>query len=285
MSKRKLQQLMFAGAPECVTSVPSPKALERWTADLAPATAAASGENVIEILDVIGEDFWTGGGVTAKRVQAQLKTMKGDIRVLMNSPGGLVDEGNAIYNMFRAHDGKITVQILGMAASIASIIAMAADEIQIAKSGFMMLHNCSTIAFGTRHELQAAIEWASMVDETMREIYVDRSGMADAELAQMMDRETYMRGETAIAKGLADKLLPADAINATAQRAVPAAQPAVHRLDAMMARGGMPRAERRRFLADLKSGMQNAAEGTTQNAGARAEIDGELERLASIRIV
>ena len=100
----------------------SPKALDCWKPGL--RIAAQSDENTINIFDTIGEDYWTGECVTAKSISKSLASMKGkDITVNINSPGGSMFEGLAIYNLLREHDGKITVKVLGIAASAASIIA------------------------------------------------------------------------------------------------------------------------------------------------------------------
>src|SRR6185436_2438068 len=131
-----------------------PQALERWAPDL--MAAAASEESTISVLDPIGVDPWTGEGVTAKRIAAALRSIGADkdVVVNINSPGGDLFEGMAIYNLLREHQGKVTVKVLGVAASAASIVAMAGDEIQIARAGFLMIHNTWVIAMGNRNDLR-----------------------------------------------------------------------------------------------------------------------------------
>ncbi|KLB48562.1 peptidase, partial [Xanthomonas euvesicatoria] len=93
-------------------------------------------------------------GVTARRVAGALRAMgKGPVTVNVNSPGGDMFEGLAIYNLLREHDGEITVKVLGLAASAASIIAMAGDTVQIARAGFLMIHNAWVMAVGNRNDL------------------------------------------------------------------------------------------------------------------------------------
>src|SRR5690606_18124282 len=105
------------------------KAAQMYRPFETPQFAAIDGSDTITILDVIGYDWWTGEGVTAKRVSAALRAIgEKPVTVLINSPGGDFFEGVTIYNMLRAHPSKVTVQILGIAASAASVIAMAADE-------------------------------------------------------------------------------------------------------------------------------------------------------------
>lgn len=94
-----------------------------------------------------------GRGVTAKRISAALRAIgNNDVVVNINSPGGDMFEGLAIYNLLRSHSGKVTVNILGIAASAASIIAMAGDEVQMGRGAFLMIHNCWAVGVGNRHD-------------------------------------------------------------------------------------------------------------------------------------
>src|SRR5690606_30844040 len=99
-------------------------------------------ERTIGIYDVIGQDFWTGEGVTAKRVAAALRSMgAGPVTVYINSPGGDVFEGLAIYNLLREHKGEVTVKVMGLAASAAPVIEMAGDVVQVPRARFLMILN------------------------------------------------------------------------------------------------------------------------------------------------
>ncbi|MDQ7775267.1 MAG: Clp protease ClpP [Paracoccus aminovorans] len=133
-----------------------PKAFEKWQPELrakAEAAGADSGPFVIDVMDVIGES-WDGYGITGRRVGALLRSAGDrDVVVNINSPGGDVFEGLAIYNMLRGHKGDVTVRIVGLAASAASVIAMAGDKIEIARAGFLMIHNTWVFAIGDRHDL------------------------------------------------------------------------------------------------------------------------------------
>ena len=134
-----------------VTSEPQPSALERWNGGI---RAASDNDNSISIFDVVGRDYWDEG-VTAKRISGALRSMNGaDVTVNINSPGGDMFEGLAIYNLLREYQGKVTVKVLGIAASAASIIAMAGDDIQIGRGAFLMIHNCWVVAMGNRHDLR-----------------------------------------------------------------------------------------------------------------------------------
>lgn len=231
----------------------SPRALERWTPNL---MAAAPDENhTISILDPIGVDPWTGEGVTAKRIAGALRSIgaDSDVVVNINSPGGDLFEAFAIYNMLREHKGQVTVKVLGMAASSASVIAMAGDEIQIAKAGFMMVHDVWTIVMGNANDLRDVADQMDPFDAAMADIYAAHTGQTAKYIKKMMDAETWINGSAAVEQGFADSLLPADEVkqdkNARADRV------AAYRLDAALAKAGLPRNERRTLLHDYKAGI------------------------------
>ncbi|AGT08343.1 head maturation protease, ClpP-related [Paracoccus aminophilus] len=267
MSLRKLPEIAAARLPTVCAFEPDADAVERWSPGM---MAAVSGETTISILDVIGEDYWTGGGVTSKRVAAALRAIGDqDVVVDINSPGGDFFEGVAIYNALRAHPRKVTVRVIGLAASAASIIAMAGDEIQIGKAGFLMIHNSWVMAIGNRHDLADAARTMEPFDDAMATVYSDRAGATKAKVTEWMDGETWFNGEQAVQEGLADAFLAADAVaedktKAEAARGVNATR----RIDARLAKTGMPRTERRALLAELKGGTPDAAPPATHDAGA-----------------
>lgn len=274
MSLRQLPEVRAERLPSLCAFEPDAGAVERWNAGV---TAAASDENTIGILEVIGEDYWTGGGVTSKRVAAALRAIGDqDVIVNLNSPGGDFFEGVAIYNALRAHPRRVTVRILGLAASAASVIAMAGDDIQIGKAGFLMVHNAWVVAIGNRHDLAEAARTMEPFDDAMATVYSERAGVTKAKAAEWMDGETWFNGEQAVAAGLASGFLPADAVTedktkADAGRGVNA----VRRVDALLAKTGLPRTERRALLADAKGGMQDAAATVTHDADdLRALLEG-----------
>lgn len=210
----------------------------------------------IEILDVIGDD-WAINPITVKYVSDQLKAIgNSDVTVYINSPGGDMFEGLAIYNVLKQHQGKVTVKILGLAASAASLIAMAGDEIQVAKAGFIMIHNAWTVAAGNRNDFLDLAAYLEPFDKTMSELYADKTGIDSKELAAMMDAETWINGTDALDKGFADSLLNSDIVEDKN------ASNAAAKLDVALAKAGIPRSERRKLLKDYKEGMQNAAEVT-----------------------
>jgi len=190
---------------------------EKWDASI--LSADAIGDNVISIYDVIGEDFWTGGGFTLKRLDAALRTIgRRDFEVHINSPGGDMFEGVAIFNKIRDHAdaNNLTakVKVLGVAASAASVIAMAGDEIEIGSSASIMIHNCWTIAQGNRRDFAEMAVTMEQFDANMASVYVARTGNNMESIVAMMDAETWFSGQAAIDAGFATALLPADRIKA-----------------------------------------------------------------------
>ena len=146
--------------------------------------------------------------MSARDFSAKLKEAPGDIVLRINSPGGDIFDGIAIYNDLVRHAGHVRVEIVGLAASAASLIAMASDEIAIADNAFMMIHRAWTIAVGNEADHAAAAELLRGIDRAMASTYVVRTGQQLAAVRQLMDAETWFDGQAAIDAGLADELLP-----------------------------------------------------------------------------
>src|SRR5690606_20407067 len=150
-------------------------------------------------------DVWSGGGVTANRISAALRSIGNqDITVRINSPGGDMFEGITIYNLLRAHPAKVTVEVLGWAASAASIIAMAGDEIRMGLGSFMMVANAWGLVTGNRHAMREAASLFDQCDAAIADIYEARTGMTRSEIEQLMRAETFMNPAKAVEYGFAD---------------------------------------------------------------------------------
>ncbi|WP_413676429.1 head maturation protease, ClpP-related [Pantoea dispersa] len=243
-------------------------AMERWNGGI---KAAKSDDNSISVFDVIGAD-WYGDGVTASRIAAALRSIGGaDVTVNINSPGGDMFEGLAIYNLLREYEGRVTVKVLGLAASAASIIAMAGDEVQIGRGAFLMIHNCWVYAMGNRHDLAQVAADMEPFDKAMNDIYGARTGLSSEAIEAMMNAETYIGGSDAVEKGFADRLLAADEIADGDDS--PAA--ALRKLDAMLAKTDAPRSERRKLLKALTGSKSGAAATHEGMPGATDEINPE----------
>ncbi|MGF2881795.1 head maturation protease, ClpP-related [Acinetobacter johnsonii] len=262
MSKRNLLPVANFNAKE--KGGVSPLAFDRWN----PAIKASDeNDNTIGIYDPIGYDYWDDSGVTAKRISAALRSLDGaDVVVNINSPGGDVFEGLAIYNLLREYKGHVTVRVLGVAASAASFIAMAADEIQIARAGFFMIHNAWTGVWGNRNDLRETAEFLEQIDDTIADIYHVRSGLSMDELKADMDKERWINGRDAIDSGFADAFLPSDVVvedtkNFTKEKV------AAHKADILLAKAGMSRSSRRELIQDLKGtpGATNQATPSASN--------------------
>lgn len=164
--------------------------------------AEATAPTVVELYDEIG--YW---GVTAKDFRDHLKGVTGDFTLRINSPGGDVFDGIAIFNDILAHKGKVKVEIAGIAASIASVIAMAGDEIVIAPNAFFMVHNAWTGVRGNRHDMRDAADVMEQIDDAIARTYVGRAKVGIRAVQSMMDDETWLSAKDAIDKGFADSLM------------------------------------------------------------------------------
>lgn len=256
------------------------KALDKWNPDL---RAAAESDNDIGIFDVIGEDYW-GEGVTAKRISAALRSIgKGNpVTVNINSPGGDLFEGLTIYSLLREHEGEVTVKVLGMAASAASIIAMAGDKVEIARGGFFMIHNCWSLSIGNRNDHRDFADYLEPFDRAMGDIYSTHTGIDVEEIGEMMDRETWLGGQQAVDEGFATSLLESPPVTETSAHGP---RIAARKLDAALAKSGMTRSERRRLVSEFKSVMPGADGGGKPGAATTntpSAVDIQAEKLTII---
>lgn len=273
MSLRTLPEIQAFASPTSLSFEPEKSALEKWHPGV--RAAVEGDDNVISIYDVIGDDFWTGEGVTSKRIAGALRRIgQQDVTVNLNSPGGDFFEGLGIYELLRQHPAKVTVQVMGLAASAASVIAMAGDEILISEVGFMMVHNAWALAIGNRHDMRQAADTLEPFDDAMAGLYAARAGVEKTEAAEWMNKETWFNGGQAVDVGLATGLLPAAEVETSNDST--RALAAVRRVDAALARQGLSRQERRSLLGELKGGKPGAAATATHDAGA---LTADLRRL------
>lgn len=165
-------------------------------------------ENGVEILlyEQIGK-LSSGEGITAKRLSEDLRPFKGrPLNVRINSPGGNVFEGNTIYNIFKNHKGRVKVFIDGIAASIASVIAMSGDEIIIPQNGMIMIHNPYGLTIGDADAMRKQAAALDKVKSTIVGIYHGKTKLNHARLSEMMTAETWLTGDEAKENGFADTL-------------------------------------------------------------------------------
>jgi len=268
-----------------VTSQISPRALDRWNPGIRAVVDDVEDDpdRTISVYDVIGYDYWTGEGVTAKRISAALRNMgAGPVTVNINSPGGDMFEGLAIYNLLREHKGEVTTKVLGLAASAGSIVAMAGDKVQIARAGFLMIHNAWVIAIGNRNDLRETADYLEPFDRAMADIYAARTGEDIKAMQKLMDAESWIGGSAAVEDGFADELLPSDQVENKDGKAKASA---VRRMEAALRASGMPKSEAMRLISEFKSGLGDPAgtgEGDPTARGHRAAND-EAAALAALR--
>lgn len=171
----------------------------------------------IWLYDQIGRSFW-GDGISAKDFQKELTALGSvtTINVHINSPGGDVFDGFAIYNQLKQHPATIEVVVDGVAASIASIIAMAADagKLSIAKNAMMMIHNPQGGAWGDEQEMQRVAALLRTVKGNLTTTYVDRTGNSAEKVSELMDDETWFTAEDAVQLGFADAITRESAVTA-----------------------------------------------------------------------
>ncbi len=169
---------------------------------------AESGSELI--LDgVIASESWWGDEVTPKMFRDDLAQNSGDITVRINSPGGDVSAGVAIYNYLAEHQGNVTVKVDGMAASIASLIAMAGDKIVMLPGSMMMVHLPWTIAAGNSEDMAQAMEMLEKTGESMVPIYAARTGLSEEHINELLKAETWMTAQDAVDLGFADEAIEA----------------------------------------------------------------------------
>lgn len=253
--------------------------LAKWAE--APMASATDEDNTISMFEVIGEDWWTGGGVTAKRVSAALRSIgKNGVTVKVNSPGGDMFEGIAIYNLLRAHPAKVTIEVLGWAASAASIIAMAGDEIRMGLGSFMMVHNAWGVVIGNRHDMRDSAELFDGFDGAIADIYEARTGMKRSDIEELMDAETFMGPAEAVKNGFADVVDDGIAAPGGDVKNMDRGLMARRQTEAALARAGFSRETRSEMLLEMGVGTRDAAQ---KPAARDAGIDpAALQRLLNL---
>lgn len=155
----------------------------------------------------IAEESWFDDDVTPQLFKDELNAGSGDITVWINSPGGDCVAAAQIYNMLMDYKGNITVKIDGIAASAASVIAMAGTKVLMSPVSMMMIHNPMTVAFGDSAEMQKAIEMLASVKDSIINAYEIKTGLSRTKLSHLMDAETWMDANKAVELGFADEIM------------------------------------------------------------------------------
>lgn len=161
----------------------------------------------IWLYEIIGKDFWTDEGMTAKDFQKELSEIKAEkIDLHINSPGGSVFDGNTIYNLLKSHKAKITTYIDGIAASIASVIALAGDKIYMAQNGLFMLHQPFAFTMGNEDDHEKTLEILRKVGGSIATTYMKKTDKEESEILDMMKVETWLNADEALEAGFVDEI-------------------------------------------------------------------------------
>ena len=170
-------------------------------------TETQSQERILFLNGTIAEESWFDDEVTPALFKDELNSGEGDITVWINSPGGDCIAAAQIYNMLMDYKGNVTVKIDGIAASAASVIAMAGNKVIASPVSMIMIHNPATIAAGDTSEMQKAIAMLDEVKESIINAYEIKTGLSRAKLSHLMDAETWMDANSAIEMGFADEIM------------------------------------------------------------------------------
>lgn len=164
-------------------------------------------ERTLFLNGTIAEESWFDDDVTPQLFKDELMAGSGDITVWINSPGGDCVAAAQIYNMLMDYKGDVTVKIDGIAASAASVIAMAGTKVLVSPVSMLMIHNPMTAAFGNSDEMQRAIEMLGSVKDSIINAYEIKTGLSRAKLSHLMDAETWMDANKAVELGFADEIM------------------------------------------------------------------------------
>ena len=170
------------------------------------------GEKRVLLLDgEISDETWWGDEVTPQMFRSELNAAEGDIDLWINSPGGDCYAAAQIYNMLMEYKGNVNVKIDGIAASAASVVAMAGTTVEISLLGMLMIHNPMTVSIGDTHEMERTITFLAEIKESIINAYELKTGLSRAKISRLMDAETWMNAKKAVELGFADSVLYGDA--------------------------------------------------------------------------
>ena len=182
----------------------NPKKFWNWKNQ---ADVEGTHERVLEFYGTIAEESWFDDDITPKMFREELFADNGPVTIWINSPGGDCNAASQIYAALMDYKDDVTVKIDGMAASAASVIAMAGTKVLMAPTAMMMIHNPATGAFGDHKDMEQVIEMLDEVKESIINAYEIRTGLSHAQLSHMMDSTTWMNAKKAIELGFADEML------------------------------------------------------------------------------
>jgi ATP-dependent Clp protease, protease subunit len=163
------------------------------------------GGHVLTLSGRVSKNYWSDDDhINVETVSNELNAVEGNITIRLNSGGGDVFEGIEIYNYLKSLDNHITIEVTALAASAASIIAMAGDEIKMCTGSSMMVHEASTIAWGNKSDIQKVLNSLDTIDDSLVSIYAERTGADKETINSWIEEETWFTADEAIEVGLAD---------------------------------------------------------------------------------
>ncbi|WP_433943470.1 head maturation protease, ClpP-related [Paenibacillus sp. SN-8-1] len=168
-----------------------------------------AGTTEVTIYGIIGDSWWEDS-VSASDIDNVLKNISGDIVINLNSPGGDAFDGIAIYNRLKKHNGKVTINVDGWACSAASVIAMAADELVMGLGSMIMIHEASSLVWGTKTEMRKEADVLDELEEGLIDIYMTKASVSREEIRNMVDAETWFGAQKALDIGFATSTVATD---------------------------------------------------------------------------
>lgn len=166
-----------------------------------------SGGRILRLEGPIDEESFWGDEITPADFRDDLEAEEGDVTVWINSPGGNVFAAAEIYTMLKDYAGAVTVRIASIAASAASVVAMAGDRVEMSPTALLMIHDPSTIAMGNTKDMEKAIETLNEVKAAIINAYAAKTGLRNKKIAELMSNETWMNAKKAVELGFADVVL------------------------------------------------------------------------------
>ena len=177
----------------------------KWVTNVAPDEFGSV--RTLYLDGEISDETWWGDEVTPKTFKDELIAGDGDITLWINSPGGDCFAAAQIYNLLMDYKGNVTVKIDGLAASAASVIAMAGNKVCMSPVAMMMIHNPATLAYGDKSDMEKTIGMLSEVKESIINAYELKSSLDRKQISKMMDNETWLNAKKAVELGFADEIL------------------------------------------------------------------------------
>ena len=166
-----------------------------------------TGGRVLRLEGPIDEESFWGDEITPAAFREELNEEEGDVTVWINSPGGNVFAAAEIYTMLKEYAGAVTVRVASIAASAASVVAMAGQRVEMSPTALLMIHDPSTIAMGNARDMEKAIETLNEVKESIINAYTAKTGLSRRKVAELMSNETWMNAKKAVELGFADEIL------------------------------------------------------------------------------